>query len=370
MLKPMSLHLGILGGGNISHTHMRAALEIDGVKLVAVCGQNAEKTALLAQAAGAAAYQDRNDFFNHRPMDAVLIGSPSGLHAFHGISAARRGLHVLVEKPIDITVERTDALIAVCEESHVKLGVFFQDRAAGDIVKLKKVIDRGLLGKRILMSASVRWYRPPEYYSASRWRGTRKLDGGGALMNQGIHTVDLMLWLFGDVSRVWGKTITALHQIEVEDTVVASFEFESGAIGNLEAATSAYPGFSRRIEMTWSQGTVVLENDRIRSVNLLTPVDELFVSNRSSEDERAVSPVVSDTRGHRAIIEDFVQAIDSDGVPLCDGRQARRSVQLVTAIYESSRTGQAVSVNDAQPGREEPAVDREIGGVTGIETIR
>lgn len=340
----MSLYLGILGGGNISQTHIRAALEIEGVKIAAVCGQNAEKGGRLADAAGAAAYRDLNAFFSHRPMDAVLIGSPSGLHAEHGIAAARLGLHVLVEKPIDLTTERADALIAACENAHVKLGVFFQDRASSDIQKLKRVIDAGELGKPILISASVRWYRPPEYYRNSRWRGTWALDGGGALMNQGIHTVDLLLWLFGDVSSVWARAITGLHRIEVEDTVVASFEFSSGAIGNLEAATSAYPGFSRRIEMTWSEGTVVIENDRICSANLLTPIEGLCGKQSTPEDERATSPVVSDTRGHRAIIEDFIQAIVSDRAPLCDGREARRSVQLVNAIYETTRSGLAVSL--------------------------
>jgi UDP-N-acetyl-2-amino-2-deoxyglucuronate dehydrogenase len=342
--KVVKLHVGILGGGNISQTHMRAALGIDGVKIAAVYGQNVDKARRLADAAGATVYQDLDAFFSHRPMDAVLIGSPSGLHAEHGIAAARHGLHVLVEKPIDITTGRADALIAACESAHVKLGVFFQDRASSDIRNLKRVIDGGTLGKPILMSASVRWYRPPEYYKNSRWRGTRALDGGGALMNQGIHTVDLLLWLFGDVSSVWARAITALHEIEVEDTVVASFEFSSGAIGNLEAATSAYPGFSRRIEMTWSQGTIVLENDRIRSANLLKPIEGLCSEQAEAEDGRAASAVVSDTRGHRAIIEDFIRAIVSGGVPLCDGYEARRSVQFVNAIYESSRTGLAVGI--------------------------
>jgi predicted dehydrogenase len=344
----MVLHLGILGGGNISHTHTRAALEIDGVKVAAVCGQNAEKTGRLAEAAGAAAYQELDAFLGHRPMDAVLIGSPSGLHAQHGIAAADKGLHVLVEKPIDITAERADALIAACDNARVKLGVFLQDRTAPDIRKLKRVIDSGELGKPILVSASVRWYRPPEYYRNSRWRGTWALDGGGALMNQGIHTVDLLQWLFGDVSTVSARALTALHEIEVEDTVVATLGFSSGAIGNLEAATSAYPGFSRRIEMTWSEGTVVLENDRIRSANLHKPIAGFGGEDSNAEDERAASPVVTDTRGHREIIEDFIRAIVSNGTPLCDGRDARRSVQLVNAIYDSSRKGIVVSVEGSR----------------------
>ncbi len=345
LTKPMSLHFGILGGGNISHTHLRAALEIDGAKVTAVCGRNPEKARRLADVAGAAAYQDVDAFLTHRPMDAVLIGSPSGLHAAHGIAAARQGLHVLVEKPIDITTERADALIEACASARVKLGVFFQDRTSSDIRMLKRLIDAGELGEPILISASIRWYRPPDYYKSSRWRGTWTLDGGGALMNQGIHTVDLLLWLFGDVSSVWARTVTALHEIEVEDTVVASFEYSSGAIGNLEAATSAYPGFARRIEMTFSQGTIVVESDHIRSADLRAPIEGLCGEQSKHEEGRAASPVVSDTRGHRGIIEDFIQTIVSDGVALCDGHQARRSVQLAKAIYESSRTGRAISVN-------------------------
>src|ERR1051326_4571985 len=181
----MAIHIGILGGGNISQTHARAASEIEGVKLVAVCGQNKEKAKGLAALYGAAGYGEIEAFLRHQPMDVVLIGSPSGLHAEQGIAAARHGLHVLIEKPIDITTERADALIAECEKAGVKLGVFFQDRAAPDILWFKSLLDEGRLGKIILVSARVKWYRPPEYYQNSRWRGTAALDGGGALMNQG-----------------------------------------------------------------------------------------------------------------------------------------------------------------------------------------
>jgi predicted dehydrogenase len=222
--------------------------------------------------------------------------------------------------------------------------MFFQDRVAPDVQRLKSVIDSGTLGSPILMSASVRWYRPPEYYEASRWRGTKALDGGGALINQGIHTVDLLLWLCGDVSKVWSRAITALHHIEVEDTLVASFQFSNGAIGNLEVATSAFPGFSRRIDMTWSQGTITIDDDRIESVKLRVPIEGLSATPLQKSDERSTSPVVSNTRGHRAIIEDFIQAIASDREPLCNGVEGRRSVRLVNAIYESARTGFAVNL--------------------------
>jgi predicted dehydrogenase len=276
-------------------------------------------------------------------MEIVLIGSPSGLHAEHGIAAANHGLHVLVEKPIDITVDRADALINACEKSSLKLGVFFQDRVSPDILKLKELINSDKLGKPVLMSARVKWFRPPEYYERSRWRGSWALDGGGALMNQAIHTVDLLLWLLGDITGIQAKARTALHNIEVEDTVVVALEFSSGAIGTLEAATSVYPGYARRLELTWSEGTIIVKNDRIVSADLRTPISEFSRQEAECEDDRSTSPAISDTRGHRAIIQDFIRAIQTNGTPICDGYQARRSVEVVRAIYESARTGQAVS---------------------------
>ena len=235
------IHVGLIGAGNISQTHADAVAAIDAARVVAVCGRTQEKADRLAARCGAAAYDDLDRFLDHRPMDLVVIGSPSGLHAEQGIAAARHGLHVLTEKPIDTSTARADRLIAEADRAGVTLGVIFQDRMKPDVVRLKALMDGGRLGTPILASASVRWHRSLEYYKASAWRGTQALDGGGALMNQGVHTVDLLLWLFGPVRRVFGKAATRLHAIEVEDTAVAVLEFASGALGTLEAATSAYP---------------------------------------------------------------------------------------------------------------------------------
>ena len=174
------MRVGLIGGGNISATHARAAEAIPGVEIVAIYGSNPKKVAALAGARHAVAYSDFEKFLAHRPMDFVAIGSPSGLHAEHGIAAARRGLHVLVEKPIDIHTARADALIAEADKAGVKLGVFFQDRFKPDLIHLKQWLDSGSLGKVHLVDARVKWYRPPEYYTNSRWRGTWALDGGGA----------------------------------------------------------------------------------------------------------------------------------------------------------------------------------------------
>jgi len=338
------IHIGILGGGNISETHARAANEIEGVEIAAIYGRNQEKSARLSQLYGGTVYEDFEGFLEHRPMNMVAIGTPSGLHAEQGIAAARRGLHVLVEKPIDINTARADALITECERARVKLGVFFQDRVAPDLIRLKELIDAGRLGKPVLVSARVKWYRPPEYYSESRWRGTRTLDGGGALINQGVHTVDLLLWLIGDVTRVQARAITALHQIEVEDTVVATLEFSNGAVGTLEATTSVYPGYPRRLELTGSEGTIIVEGDRIVAADLRHPL-ALSGTKEERVHNSATSPVVSDVGGHRQLLQDFIDAIEMNGSPCCNGHEARRSVELVQAIYESSRTGRPVRLH-------------------------
>lgn len=346
----MTFHVGILGGGNISETHASAALEIDGVEIAAIYGENQEKVARLARLYGGTVYTDLSSFLAHRPMNMVAIGSPSGVHAEHGCQAAEQKLHVLVEKPIDITTERADQLIAACDKAGVKLGVFFQDRVAPDIARLKNSVDDGQLGKLLLASAKVKWYRPPEYYTGSRWRGTWRLDGGGALMNQGVHTVDLLLWLLGDAKRVYAKTVAAFHHIEVEDTAVAVIEFASGALATLEAATSVYPGYPRRLELTGSEGTIILEHNRIVSADLRSGGDDLVKTGGEDRNLSQSSPVVSDVSGHRKIFENFLHAIKTNGQPRCDGSEGRRSVELIQAIYESSRTGAAVTLKEAKSG--------------------
>jgi UDP-N-acetyl-2-amino-2-deoxyglucuronate dehydrogenase len=338
------IYVGIVGGGNISETHARAAHETDGVEVAAIYGQNQEKTARLSQRFGGKVFTTLPAFLQNKPLDLVMIGSPSGLHAEQGIAAAQAGLHVLVEKPLDISTERADALISECVRAGVKLAVCFQDRVAPDIRRLKDLIAAGTLGKPILISARVKWYRPPEYYSGSRWRGTAALDGGGALINQGVHTVDLLLWLMGDVARVSARSLTALHDIEVEDTVVATLEFANGAIGTLEAATSVYPGYPRRIELTGSRGTIILEHDRIVAADLLSGQVDLQQPTGQGSNPAATSPVVSDVTGHKELLKDFIGAIETNSRPNCDGVEGRRGVELVQAIYESARTGNAVTL--------------------------
>jgi UDP-N-acetyl-2-amino-2-deoxyglucuronate dehydrogenase len=334
----MSFHIGLIGGGNITETHACAARAIPGVEISAIHGTNSEKIARLCREHGGTPYHDFDAFLNHRPMDLVIIGSPSGLHATQGIAAARLGLHVLTEKPIEITTARADALIGAAKQSKVQLGVIFQDRMKPHIRQLHNWIDQGLLGKLLFVEARVKWYRPPEYYANSRWRGTLALDGGGALINQGVHTVDLLLWLLGDVVRVQARTATELHKIEAEDTAVAILEFSSAALGIFHATTAAYPGYPRRVEISGSEGTVILEHDRIIAANLRNTPAAATESAALDENQSSSSSAVSDFRGHQAVIEDFLLAIQQNRAPACDGLEGRRSIALIEAIYRAAKT--------------------------------
>lgn len=340
----MTVHVGLIGGGNISETHGRAALEIPGVSVAAVWGGNREKAAALALRFGAAQYDTLDAFLSHRPMDLVAIGSPSGLHADHAVAAARGGLHVLVEKPIDVALERADALIAAADAADVALGVFYQDRFKPGVCRLKAIVDEGRLGRPLIVEARLPWYRPPEYYSASRWRGTRALDGGGALMNQGIHTVDLLLWLLGDVAEVQAVTATQLHRIEVEDTALATLRFRNGAVGTLFATTAAYPGYPRQIQVTGTLGSAALEQDELVRFESAVPGADSAASPAAAVGASASSPVVADVGPHRAVLEDFLSAIRERRPPRCDGRDARRSLALVRAIYDAAESRRPVEV--------------------------
>jgi predicted dehydrogenase len=344
-------HVALIGAGNISGTHAKAAAAVADVVVAAVFGGNSQKAGQLAARSGARAYDSLEACLSHRPLDAVIIGSPSGLHAAQGIAAAERGLHVLVEKPIDVTLDRADALIASADRAGVRLGVLFQDRAQPPLLQLKQSLEDGRLGRPLLASARVPWYRPPEYYAGSKWRGTWALDGGGALMNQGIHTVDLLHWLIGPVRRVSARTATLRHRIEVEDTVMAVLECASGTLATYEATTAAYPGYPRRVELTTTAGTIVVEHSDVIAVDGIGAASDLLSRAPASTNAAESSPVVDDVRGHRRLIEDFVEAVRDGREPACSGREARHSLALAMAMYESARAGGSAVELQAREGR-------------------
>lgn len=339
----MTVRVGIVGGGNISDTHARAALDIPGVEIAGMYGANVDRTRALVDKYGGELHTDLESLLAQPALDVVLIGSPSGLHADQAKAAVARGVHVLSEKPLDVSTAKVDELLRAAEGNGVQIGVFFQNRTSPDLAWLKRTVDGGGLGEVFLASAQVKWYRPPEYYASSRWRGTWALDGGGALMNQGIHTIDLLLWLLGDATRIYARTRTALHPIEVEDTVVACIEFANGAVATFEATTAAYPGFPRRLELTGRNGTVVIEDDRAAVVGVHEPLAEDPPGGVGNQNASASSATVSDVRAHRTVLEDFLDAIRTGREPMCSGREGRRSVATVEAIYRSAREGVPVT---------------------------
>jgi len=326
------VNVALVGAGNISDTHARAALAA-GLTLAGVYGDNHAKAQALAQRYGIAAYDTLDALVVNTSVDIVMIGSPSGCHADQARTAALAGCHVLVEKPLDISTERIDKLLHKVERTGVTLGVFFQDRLKPDVVSMKSRIDRGEIGTPLLATAEVKWFRPRDYYSSSRWRGTRTLDGGGALMNQGIHTVDLLLYLLGPVTRVTGMTATRFHQIETEDTATALLEFASGAYGTIDVTTAAPPGRPRRLLIAGTSGSLLLDGDLLQE-----PAND----KPSTRTENASSPVVSDASAHQRIVEDFVDAVRKGRPPICDGAEGRRSVEVVEAVYQSAREQRSI----------------------------
>ncbi len=341
---PRPIGIGILGCGNVSKVHAEAVRRVPGLRLVSVCSRSQESAARLASAYGVPAYSDLEEFFADSALKAVAICTPNGTHGELGRAAAIVGRHVLVEKPIDVNLEAADALIRACAQSGVRLGVSLQSRFLDAPRALKTAVEQGRLGKPIMASAYVKWFRNDDYYAVAPWRGSLHLDGGGALINQAVHTVDLLQWIAGPVAEVHARSGTLLHpQMEGEDTLVATLRFRNGSLGVIEAATSVYPGFKRRIELSGSEGSAVLDGDRI-SVWSLRDGSANPIPAASELSDGSSNPMAIDCEGHRRVMEDFAGAIREGRKPQVDGEEGRRSLELVLAIYRSARSGGTVTL--------------------------
>jgi predicted dehydrogenase len=328
--------IGILGCGNVAKIHAEAILRVPALKLVSTCSDTRQSAESIAARYGVPALTNLDSFLSDPALQAVTICSPSGTHSELGCAAARAGKHVLVEKPIDVTLDKADALIQACERAGVRLGVAFQSRHLDAPRLLKSAVEGGRLGKPVLASAYVKWYRTAEYYKSAAWRGTLVMDGGGVLINQAIHTVDLLNWIAGPVKQVIAFSGRRVHpQIEGEDTLVAALLFSSGALGVIEAATSVYPGFKRRIEITGSEGTIVLDGDNL-SVWSLRDGSPCPTSSTGDVSNGSADPMAIDCEGHRRVLADFAEAIRSGRKPVVDGHEGRKSLQLVRQIYDAA----------------------------------
>jgi len=332
---------GIIGCGVISGTHRQAIEQVEAAELVACCDIIEERAKAWAEGAGIGDnwHRDLEDMLARDDLQAVCVCTPSGLHARHAIAAARAGKHILCEKPLDITLKRIDDMIAAAAEHHVKLSGVFQRRTYASTKRVREAVRTGKLGKLVLGDCYQKYFRSHEYYASGDWRATWELDGGGALMNQGVHGIDLLLHLMGPVRRVSAYCRRLVRNIPVEDTAIALLEFENGALGVLEGTTSVTPGEGCRVEISGDNGTIILSGDTI--VKWAIPGEE--EKEQESETEGTASdPTALTATGHVQHIGDLCDAIINDREPEIPGREARRAVELIKAIYKSSRENGAV----------------------------
>ncbi len=335
MMEP--LRVGLVGCGGMGNEHLKILRSIPGVQIVGVCDHRDTRAHRMAEQHDVNYWNDFDRFLSDCSIHALHICSPTGLHAAQGIAAANRGIHVLCEKPLDIDIFKVDQLIAACDQNNVKLGCIFQRRAAAAAQIVQRAVSSGEMGRIISCSVSVKWWRSQEYYSKDAWRGTWALDGG-ALANQGIHSLDQMVWMAGPVEKVeYCHLETVLHEMEAEDVAIAVVRFKSGAIGTIEATTCCSPDLATRLEIYGTQGSAALEDAVVTRFGLNgkdmlhTLLDRGVMTGGGSD------PWEISLTGHRMQIEDFYCAIRENRTPVVDGREARHSVDLLNKIYAAAR---------------------------------
>jgi predicted dehydrogenase len=339
---------GIIGCGMIANFHAKAIADVRGAKLVACFDRSPAAADKLAAASGCKAYHTLDDLLADPSIHIVTIGTPSGAHMEPAVAAAEAGKHVIVEKPLEITLRRCDQIIDACQRAGVVVSTIFPSRFHDSSRELKRAIDGGRFGRLTLGDAYVKWYRSQAYYDSGAWRGTWELDGGGALMNQAIHSVDMLAWLMGPVLEVRAKTALVAHErIAVEDVALATVEFANGALGVIEATTACYPGYLKRIEIHGNEGSAVIEEEDITRWDFAKkkPRDAAILAamaNRKSGGGGAADPAAIGHQAHAKQFQDVVQAIRKGAAPSIDGPEGRRSVEIILAIYKSAETGKPV----------------------------
>lgn len=338
---------GLAGLGMGGETHARELAKVKGARLAAVYGRNEDKAKAFAKKFGVSkAYSRFEDLLEDPEIDVVNVVTPNGLHREFAIKAASAGKHVIVEKPLEISLVRALEIVESCEENEVILGVIFQMRFGQAATRLKQAIDEGRMGRLLVADAIDKEYRPPEYYARDYWRGTRELEGGGCLTTQSIHVIDLLQWLAGPVESVYAKKRTALHDIETEDYAVAVVTFSNGALGLIESSTAVKPALKSRVEIHGTQGSAIINGEW----------DETYLWD-VGDDEKIDAPAgfrftdINDPRGmpedrHGLLFADITAAIKDKRPPQVTGKEALKSVAIAEAIYTSAESGKEVSVSE------------------------
>jgi predicted dehydrogenase len=342
--------VAIVGCGMIARFHAKALLEVADARLVALVSRDAGKAKRLADELHLSCDIDTDlpRVLARRDVHIITVCTPSGAHKEPAVAAANAGKHVVVEKPLEITLERCDAIIEACRRNGVQLCTIFPSRFADANIALKQAVDAGKFGRITLGETTCKWWRPQSYYDEGGWRGTKALDGGGALMNQAIHNVDLLLWLMGRASHVSGFTATLAHErVEVEDTAVAWLRFASGALGVIQATTSVQPGYPKTIAVHGDRGSAVIEQEDVVRWDFTPETEEdRAVRQRFAQkvgaSGGASNPAAISHVYHARQLVDFVRAIKTGSHPLVDGREGRRAVEVILGIYQAAETGRTV----------------------------
>jgi predicted dehydrogenase len=350
---PDPLGFAIVGCGMIARFHARAILEIPSARIAALVCRAAASGQKLIEETGIPAcpvVTTVAEAVTLPGVDAVIITTPSGAHLEPALTAAAARKHVIVEKPLEITGARCQQMIEACDRAGVQLCTIFPSRFGDANTVLKAAVDSGKFGRLTLGETTCKWWRTQQYYDEGGWKGTLALDGGGALMNQAIHNVDLLLWLMGPAVQVAGFTATLAHErIEVEDTAVAVIRFQSGALGVIQATTSVHPGYPKTIAIHGNKGSAVIEQDDVLRWDFTPEMEsdravKARFAGKLSASGGSADPKAISHEGHRRQLADFVAAVHSNRAPQVAGREGKKSVDLITALYESNRTGRIVEV--------------------------
>ncbi len=345
----------IVGCGVICPLHAQAIQSIPNAELRALVDVVPEQARLRAAEFGGTPYGDLAEALARPDIDVVCVCVPSGLHTEVGVRVAAAGKHLLVEKPIDITLAAADRLIAACHANKVKLAVISQHRFGPGMRQLRAALDAGRFGHLLLGDAVIKWYRTQGYYNSGAWRGTWELDGGGALMNQGVHYIDQLQWTMGPIASIVARTGTVAHDIAVEDIGLALLTFANGALGTIQGSTAVYPGLPERLEITGTDGTAIIEAGKVKVWEFKDEKGEVGAYGAKLKGDAAPEPASAGApatgaadpaaiswSGHRHQMIDLLAAIEEDRDPAITGEEARKPLEVILAIYESARTGREV----------------------------
>ena len=331
-----TLKWAIIGCGVISKFHCDALAIIDNAELVAVCDIIPEKAKIRADEYGAKyIYTNYKELLSNPEIDVVSICTPSGIHGEMCKAAADAGKNIMCEKPMEITAEKMNDIIEHIEKCGVKMGCVFQRRCDSKFMVVKEALDSGRFGKVILADAYLKYFRSQEYYDSGDWRATWELDGGGALMNQGVHGIDLLMWLAGDVESVFARCETQVKNIVVEDTAIASLKFKNGAIGNIEGTTSVYPAQDTRLEIHCEKGSIIVSDTGILQW-FIEGSDEVAPTIDIPKFQMKDDPTKLPETCHVEPLRDMANAVVNNTKPAVTPREARKAVDLILAIYQSS----------------------------------